>query len=994
MKYSLYSLLLVAVILFFSLSFATQTHLEKKEKMSQLRSARNAQMQQRAEKFQSLRVQKNRKQNPKKNKIAILPEENSQSDSLPELWKRTIVNGLESSSDEAKKTASDNYGNIIITGSSNNKYCNADIVTIKYAPNGDTLWTARYAKSTLSDESPVDLQCDSIGNICVTANIYQQDSTRFGILILKYSPSGTLMTNRIYDTQSSEWLKASLVDKNGNLYINGTADDSVELLLKFSTDGQLLWEKKFTRASENGSNFIYDFALTPSGNICIIKDSSNSFALISYSASGDEIMRVFYESEDFVQSQVMAIDKLGNILITGYTIDEENDYYDEDFITIKYNSSGVLDWSKIYHRVDWDDEVVDIATDKSNSVYITGTTYPYDDETDVQEFLTIKYSSTGVLRWAQRYKYDNDYYSEPTSLAVDSAGMVAITGYSGNYFVVIKYTTGGTKKWFDTISVKEEQAVGYHIIFDKYGSAIATGSCYNDSNAYDFLTVKYDSDGVRQFKKFYEGAGTTHLYLMNLIVDKKGNTYTASHTKYKTRDELYFTKMSPNGVLLSEILIDTPFTLRYKSNSKILLDNQNAIYYVNELPRPDEFFGERINTQVCKYTADGVMLWSREIMPLPQNYSNILGEIAIDSSQNLYLGYVKTGSPYTGYLIKYDQYGAIVWSRIFDYNLDYMRLILKIDVQGNILLARTAKRKLRGSDVALTKFNPNGDSLWSYEYNISKYDYSIDVATDALENIFLLAHTNNGLIAKELRTIKLTATGNFEWASKINFNPNGSLEPAQIGLDNFNNIYSTGYYKDSTNSVHYYVKKMNQSGTELWSSDFNTMKNNARIPAMMIDINNNVNITGAHILNYTSSGILQYALESSADFAGIDENRNLFVAHRFSSLFTVSKYQLPVTDVIVSEEKSSTFALNQNYPNPFNSFTVIKFQLTHNGTVSLTVFNILGQKVATIIDNEEMEQGYHSVNFDASRLSSGVYFYRITVNNNEFVQMKKLLLLK
>jgi hypothetical protein len=83
--------------------------------------------------------------------------------------------------------------------------------------------------------------------------------------------------------------------------------------------------------------------------------------------------------------------------------------------------------------------------------------------------------------------------------------------------------------------------------------------------------------------------------------------------------------------------------------------------------------------------------------------------------------------------------------------------------------------------------------------------------------------------------------------------------------------------------------------------------------------------------------------------------------------------------------------LRQNYPNPFNPSTTIRYGLPHRSTVQLTVFNTLGQQVATLVQGEQ-EAGYHEVRFDASGLSSGVYFYRLSAGT--YVETRKLLLLK
>jgi hypothetical protein len=96
----------------------------------------------------------------------------------------------------------------------------------------------------------------------------------------------------------------------------------------------------------------------------------------------------------------------------------------------------------------------------------------------------------------------------------------------------------------------------------------------------------------------------------------------------------------------------------------------------------------------------------------------------------------------------------------------------------------------------------------------------------------------------------------------------------------------------------------------------------------------------------------------------------------------------------ISEVRSllpKEYALDQNYPNPFNPSTMINYQLPKTSDVELSIYNLLGQKVVTLV-SERMEAGYHQVEWDASGLSSGVYFYRITAG--EFVQVKKMILVR
>jgi hypothetical protein len=98
-----------------------------------------------------------------------------------------------------------------------------------------------------------------------------------------------------------------------------------------------------------------------------------------------------------------------------------------------------------------------------------------------------------------------------------------------------------------------------------------------------------------------------------------------------------------------------------------------------------------------------------------------------------------------------------------------------------------------------------------------------------------------------------------------------------------------------------------------------------------------------------------------------------------------------VTSVTTTSQNPGIFSLEQNYPNPFNPSTTIDFSVPKASTVKLTVYNLLGQKIATLVD-KFMEAGAYAVTFDAARCASGVYFYRLEAGN--IISQKKMLLVR
>ena len=107
-------------------------------------------------------------------------------------------------------------------------------------------------------------------------------------------------------------------------------------------------------------------------------------------------------------------------------------------------------------------------------------------------------------------------------------------------------------------------------------------------------------------------------------------------------------------------------------------------------------------------------------------------------------------------------------------------------------------------------------------------------------------------------------------------------------------------------------------------------------------------------------------------------------------------WERPISDMITSVKSTvtsspTTFWLSQNYPNPFNPSTTIDYQIPNNTLVTLKVYDVLGRLVKTLVEDRQ-NSGTHSVTFNASSLSSGVYFYRLSAGS--FVSTKKLMLIK
>jgi len=120
-------------------------------------------------------------------------------------------------------------------------------------------------------------------------------------------------------------------------------------------------------------------------------------------------------------------------------------------------------------------------------------------------------------------------------------------------------------------------------------------------------------------------------------------------------------------------------------------------------------------------------------------------------------------------------------------------------------------------------------------------------------------------------------------------------------------------------------------------------------------------------------------------------DRKLFASTHGRGMFVTDLSTLTNVEENLNSQLPKEFALQQNYPNPFNPTTTISFSIPENQNVELKVYDLLGNEVANLV-NEYKSAGSYSVNFNASNLASGIYFYKLKAGN--FQQTKKLILLK
>ncbi len=287
-----------------------------------------------------------------------------------------------------------------------------------------------------------------------------------------------------------------------------------------------------------------------------------------------------------------------------------------------------------------------------------------------------------------------------------------------------------------------------------------------------------------------------------------------------------------------------------------------------------------------------------------------------------------------------------------------------------------------------------------YDYNATNYDSIYGVNPPAVGFLLLKGFKNKDIVP--YKNVNLSTFTTFINTSSMpppcESDPNGEAYPAFLLMQ--------GYKKDSTNWMD--VSQSPPKKTKIlypgdpetntgWTEFKGSMKNCGR------------DSTGP-IIPVNPPGDRRLVMSIGAENFSVQSNdtQTLIVAQLIaqgnSNLNSVTKLKM-LSDSIISFYNEhlidtnnyyplpppTSFILFQNYPNPFNAKTVIKYQLPNSADVNLIIYDVMGRKIAVLV-NEQKQPGYYEVTFDASNFASGVYFYQLRAG--EFISSKKFVLLK
>ncbi len=253
------------------------------------------------------------------------------------IWQR-FYNGPGNNQDKLYGLALDKWGNVVVTGRSWGIGTQYDYTTIKYSNNGDTLWVRRYngPAQNVPTDIAYSLAVDDSGNVYVTG--WSDGATENpNCLTIKYNPNGDTVWLRRYPILSVGY--EIELDNSGNLYIAAKTNGINYSVLKYNTDGDFIWER-----TKPGELFAdpHSIAIDSMGNVYLacsrfVSSTRSDILIVKYDSNGNQKWEATYNggsNNDVNFPNDITVNSSGNVYVTGQSVGTGTFY---DYVTIKYS---------------------------------------------------------------------------------------------------------------------------------------------------------------------------------------------------------------------------------------------------------------------------------------------------------------------------------------------------------------------------------------------------------------------------------------------------------------------------------------------------------------------------------------------------------------------------------------------------------------------------------------------------------------------------------
>jgi len=507
------------------------------------------------------------------------------------------------------------------------------------------------------------------------------------------------------------------------------------------------------------------------------------------------------------------------------------------------------------------------------------------------------------------------------------------------------------QEWVRSYDGPDNLGLGVNAMaMDSSGNIILTGYTNMASSRQDYCTVMYNSNGIQQWVTIYDGIITSNgiNWPNGICVDPQGNIFVTGYSERAgfESDDYCTIKYNSSGV--------QQWVSRYNSGSGSIND-ANAIAIDNLVTGQSTNASGVFNIVTIKYNSNGDSLWVKRYTS-PYNMDDAGVSITTDYSGNVYV-VGKVNFQFNSHniiTIKYNSSGVQQWANI---GVQGYPCKIRLDNNNNVIIGGYEQIS-NLIDYVVIKYNNNGIQQWKQNYNfLGGYDYANDLIIDYQNNIYVTGRSYGGASDADYTTIKYNLQGVQQWVQRFNGPGNYFDESNSIFLDDSSNVYVTGFTSTPppNGTSQFTTIKYNSSGDQQW------------------------------LMNYPGGG---YSII-------VDKSQNVYVSGSNNNDNVTIKYTQLVGINPISSKIPDDFNLYSNYPNPFNPSTKIKFSIPEKSYTQLKIFNSLGDEIKTLL-NEELKPGVYELYFIDNKLSSGVYFYKLTAVSykNNFVKTMKMILLK